>query len=474
MRNKKRISILVAIVLVITLIIGYTNIRAHNARNDTFKNIDVSLLNANNIYNTIKKLTSKKYDGRLVGTAGNELATEYIINHFKNIGLKSPDTLKDFRQNYKQNVRFTNKAPVLNIIDDDGKIVKQYDYLKDFSVATYFSSLSISGSASGKSILIEEVKDFAKDINQFEDKVVLVSKKAMEKTGFANLLSQLISNKIKIKGIIYEVDLKSEKDKYSTFVVGPNAPPIDNFVKNGPMLFMAESETFRQIAKLSKENMDIHMAAYYSIENVKASNVIGAIEGNDKKLKDEYIIIGAHFDHVGDNKNGTYNPGALDNASGTSVMMEIARVLKENRIKPKKTIIFIGYNGEEEGLYGSKHYVYNPVYPLNEKTKVINLDMVGSKRKVPLELVSYDARNVKLRNEFLKYSRKLGIESKAGVSQGSDHASFAAKNIDAVTLIHMDLKSGYHTPKDTIDNIDKNRAKEAAKVVLYYLDKYAY
>lgn len=254
--------------------------------------------------------------------------------------------------------------------------------------------------------------------------------------------------------------------------MGPNAQPTAQFIEGKPMLFSCSSSTFKELVDAANKGLDIKMNADFTIEKVNAANVIGFIEG---KVKDEYIIIGAHFDHAGDNKNGTYNPGALDNASGTAVMMEIARVLKEEKYKPKKSIVFIAFNGEEEGLYGSQHYANYPVYPLSkDKTIMINLDMVGSKTVIPLTLLSFDSTNTKLREEFYRYSKALGMDSVQEAGQGSDHYPFGAKGIESLCLINVDLKNGYHTPDDTINKVDEERIAEIARLVLYYLDKNAF
>jgi len=116
---------------------------------------------------------------------------------------------------------------------------------------------------------------------------------------------------------------------------------------------------------------------------VEAYNVIGILEGNDPLLKNEAIVIGAHYDHLGKGGQGSLavnsneiHHGADDNASGTSAILEIARQFAKEK-KNKRTIIFIAFGGEEEGLLGSKFYVNNPVFPLEKTVAMINLDMVG-------------------------------------------------------------------------------------------------
>jgi hypothetical protein len=116
-------------------------------------------------------------------------------------------------------------------------------------------------------------------------------------------------------------------------------------------------------------------------------NIIGILPGSDPKLKDEAIVIGAHYDHLGRGGEGSLAPregeihhGADDNASGTAALIELARRLSTQRPKPRRTIVFIAFSGEEEGLIGSSYYVNHPVVPLQKTIAMINMDMIGRLR----------------------------------------------------------------------------------------------
>src|SRR5690606_22300567 len=118
-------------------------------------------------------------------------------------------------------------------------------------------------------------------------------------------------------------------------------------------------------------------------QTVDAYNVVGMIEGRDPQLKREAIVIGAHYDHLGRGGAGSLAAnstdihfGADDNASGTSAIIELARRFAKEKDN-KRTIIFIAFGGEEEGLLGSKYYTEHPVFPLENTVAMINLDMVG-------------------------------------------------------------------------------------------------
>ena len=118
-------------------------------------------------------------------------------------------------------------------------------------------------------------------------------------------------------------------------------------------------------------------------KSADAYNVVGILEGTDAALKNEAIVIGAHYDHLGRGGAGSLAAnskeihfGADDNASGVSAMLELARQFSAEK-KNKRTIIFIAFGGEEEGLLGSKFYVNNPAFPIAKTVAMINMDMVG-------------------------------------------------------------------------------------------------
>ncbi|HKC63824.1 MAG TPA: M20/M25/M40 family metallo-hydrolase [Pyrinomonadaceae bacterium] len=118
--------------------------------------------------------------------------------------------------------------------------------------------------------------------------------------------------------------------------------------------------------------------------SVPAYNVVGILDGSDPVLKNEAIVIGAHYDHLGRGGEGSLAPregeihhGADDNASGVAGLLELARIFHAERAKLKRTIVFIAFSGEEEGLLGSNYYVNHPIWPLDKTVAMINMDMIG-------------------------------------------------------------------------------------------------
>ena len=205
------------------------------------------------------------------------------------------------------------------------------------------------------------------------------------------------------------------------------------------------------------------------LKNNISRNVLAKIEGTDPNLKDEYIIIGGHLDHLGVRNGLVYN-GADDNASGSAVVMEIARVLSEAGYKPKRTIIFCCWCGEELGLLGSNHYTSNPCdgVTMDKVVTYFNLDMVGLGDTIGAP----GALNFPSIWEVIKKNQDEDvlsvIEPETAGPGGSDYSGFITKGIEALALMtsggggHPD----YHRPEDDADKMDPEILRKTGQFVL--------
>ncbi|EYE88758.1 hypothetical protein Q428_06200 [Fervidicella metallireducens AeB] len=427
-------------------------------------------ISSDRILDNIKELSSKKYDGRFTGSVGNKLASDFIASYFKEIGLKSPDGIDDYKQYYQQSVLNLNSEPILKIIDANGKTLKQYKYLKDFSIIPYRNS-RINGTISANGFYINDTDVLNEENRSLTDKIILVPENLRNELLSGYSFQNILSSSTNIKAAIFEYDLNNPKNEVKHFTKNVSLPTptvYDN--EYGLIYTTCIPSVFKEILNYCNSGNSIYLKVDYSLSKVKIPNVIGLIPGNDTEKEKEYIIISAHFDHLGNNKNGTYNPGALDNASGVASLMEIARTIKESKIKPKKSIMFIAFNGEEEGLVGSTYFVSSPLCP-PEDSVVINLDMIGHKNDNPLTF--YYSRPTKLLKELCNYADLLGIKFINDVGDRSDHAPFESKDIQSVTCIEWET-SEYHSYLDTPGKIDKNDAKKVVELILYYISKNAF
>ncbi len=214
---------------------------------------------------------------------------------------------------------------------------------------------------------------------------------------------------------------------------------------------------------------------------VKRRNVLGCLEGSDPELKKEIIVIGAHLDHLGKRGDYIYN-GADDNGSGSAGVMETAEAFTVNKIKPKRSILFALWTGEEKGLLGSRYYVSHPYFPLKSHKYCINLDMISRPHnqrrlkamarmmgeKLPQGLLkkikinnfltpTFDENSAELYEAIKKGNNFVGLhlmlrKSKGGFG-GSDHAPFSMKKIPWAFFM-ASMTQDYHQPTDSIEKID--------------------
>ena len=201
--------------------------------------------------------------------------------------------------------------------------------------------------------------------------------------------------------------------------------------------------------------------------NNKGQNVLAKIEGTDPELKDQYIVMGGHLDHLGMSRGYVYS-GADDNASGTAAVMEVARVLSDADFKPKRTIIFACWTGEELGLLGSKHYVSKPCdhVSIDRVVTYFNLDMVGLGKTIGAP----GALNFPSIWDVIKRDQDEDvmsvIEPRTGGPGGSDHSAFITKGIESLALMTRPRHPDYHQPEDDAAKMDPEILRKSGQFVL--------
>jgi hypothetical protein len=202
-------------------------------------------------------------------------------------------------------------------------------------------------------------------------------------------------------------------------------------------------------------------------------NVLAVIPGSDPALKDEYILLGAHFDHVGygnrSNSNGPIghiHNGADDNGSGVSGLLEVAQAITKFSEPLPRSIVIAFWDGEEKGLLGSKHWVEHPTIPLAQIRFAINLDMIG--RVSEETLTVYGARTcVGLRQMVVRGNEEPQLRLKFDLSHkdDSDHYTFFEKSIPYLMLWSGE-HADYHRPSDDVDKVNFQGMEQVTKIVL--------
>ena len=200
-------------------------------------------------------------------------------------------------------------------------------------------------------------------------------------------------------------------------------------------------------------------------------NVAGVLDGLGE-LADETIIVGAHYDHLGDGEAGSLAPwtkaihnGADDNASGTSALLEVARRIAAQEDQPRRRVVFMAFSGEERGLLGSAHYVNNPAISLEKTAAMVNMDMVG--RLKDNKLIVHGTGTAKSFDALIDETNKrfeFDIKKDPGGFGPSDHASFYGKKIP-VFHFFTGTHNDYHRPSDDVEKINVPGMQRVAAMV---------
>lgn len=210
----------------------------------------------------------------------------------------------------------------------------------------------------------------------------------------------------------------------------------------------------------------VSVGVFFKKDRVNAFNIVAKVTGSDPELKDEVIIVGAHYDHVGKNNRGQIYGGADDNASGTAGVMELARAFQNLKVKPKRTILFILFTAEEKGLLGSRYYVDNPIFPLEKTVAMFNFDMIGrndveqisviGRYQYPKLFEAVDAIN----KQSVNFDMNFAVEE---FIRQSDHFPFMRKDVPTI-FFNSGMHDELHTPRDSVNLIIPEKTQKVVQL----------
>ena len=225
------------------------------------------------------------------------------------------------------------------------------------------------------------------------------------------------------------------------------------------------------------------IAAKPIVEKIKVGNVVAKLEGSDPTLKDEFIGVGAHLDHLG-KRGDVWYPGADDDGSGTTALLMLAKAFTANPVKPKRTVIFMSFYGEEMGLLGSGYFANNPPIDLTKMVAELQMDMVGrnsvgaqngdqnridkeEENRDTIRLVGSKKISTALDKIILAENESIGWKFKydsEDVYTRSDHYNFARKGIP-IAFFFTGFHPDYHQVTDTVEKINFDKIANTAKLV---------
>jgi len=404
-------------------------------------------------------LASDEMRGRNVGTPELNIAAGYIRTHFRTNGIKpAPGTV-----NYYQPVELLVYGAAINATANIGKeqfLLKEnllvmnggsINWNGEFIYVGYGSAEELERiDIKGKMVLTLAGSREADDIN----KVYRASKEKydlIKKAGAAGLVELLTFTQVPWPGLVNFFN----KSKWSVKEQGNEIP----FVWVKPKKI---ADLSLKIKKTVKGSLMIEVG---QPKIVMSQNVAGFIEGTDPLLKNEYVIITSHYDHIGvdaSQKGDSIFNGARDNANGTVAMMQSAKFLAA--FPPKRSVIFMALTAEEKGTLGSQWYVRHPLVPLNKTVLNFNSDGLGYNDKSMVTSISLGRTNM---DNFLfqaarRFNFTLGGDPDAseGFYERSDQVSFAKVGIPAIKLqpgfteMNDEILKYYHRAQDEVESMD--------------------
>ena len=478
---------------------------------------------AQNLRKHVEYLASDQFEGRRTGEQGATGAGGYVMNMFAQVKLKGGFRMPNGKSNFMQPFPFvtgvvpaaTGNGTLLEVTGADGKRIRT-DNPAGLKAVGFSPNGEISGAPvvfAGYGITAAEAKYDDYSGLDVKGKVVLVFDGTPDSDNphgafgrFDARTKALIARDKGAAGILLiSREAKFEDDKLTQMrydqTLGEAAVPAFVVSRETAAAVLGvkvtELKSLEDVIKTKTTSSyqvrvsfpDTAPAVSFRVNLEKkqadAYNVIGILEGRDDVLKNEAIVIGAHYDHLGRGGQGSLavnsadvHHGADDNASGTAAIIELARYFAKEKIN-KRTLIFVAFSGEEEGLIGSKYYVNNPVFPLEKTVAMINLDMVGRMNNRKLTVggigtatewkILIDNKNINQNAVVPGGNGGNGGATNIKTSPGplnkfdlalnedgfgpSDHSSFYGKKIP-VLFLFTGTHDDYHKPSDTADKIN--------------------
>jgi aminopeptidase YwaD len=479
---------------------------------DTGQRAAAAQLSAERVTKHVQFLASDKLQGRRAGTPAADEAAAYIEKEFRSYGLK-PASSAGFRQ------PFTFVSAV-KLGEQNTFTLKTANGSRSLKVGEEFMPLAFSSSDPVSGELLFAGYGISAPGLGFDsysgidpkDKIVLILRGSPDGDNPHGKFAEFTQPGLEIqnktlkarekgaRGVVFVSAEKSfSEDRLSrlrhdlnfldsgipTAVLSRDAA-ASILASGGISLNDAETRAKESTSAFVIKNVSAQLKTDVVKINGTSANVVAVLKGADPQLASEYIVIGAHYDHLGlggseslaAKPEGQIHHGADDNASGTTGLMEIARVLASERGKIKRSIMFIAFGGEEMGLLGSAAYTKTPAIPLSSTVAMLNMDMIGRLRNGSLFVGGVGTSPVwkplleKLNGSTPANAGGAGNGSSSRFQLGfgedgfgpSDHQSFYVRDVP-VLFFFTGTHDDYHKPSDTADKINGQGLIQIAEFV---------
>lgn len=394
----------------------------------------------------IEELCSSAYSGRGYVDQGAQKAAAYIAQEFQHIGLK-PLQKKSFQQYFSFPVQTFPGACQLIIGTDTLQPGK--DYIVD-------PGANGTQKQQVYQLIYCNEKSLYRSVNAFKpcpaDRMLVV-----KTSGFGGDTNKVLQARLKeLKQFAAVLEITESK---LTWSVSQTSLPYPAFTAK-EALFKSQPKT----ATIQVESS--------FIENYKSSNVLGYLPAAENAKTKPYIVLTAHYDHLGRMGKDTYFPGANDNASGIGMLLYLAQELKKQR-NPNFNYVFIAFGGEEAGLVGSAYFVEHPLIPLKNIRFLLNTDIMGSGEEgitvVNATLFKVEFERLKALNDETNFLTQI---KSRGPAANSDHYFFTEKGVPAFFVYTMGPNKNYHDVYDRYDALSFAAFEPLAKLLYAFLNSF--
>jgi hypothetical protein len=435
----------------------------------------LSEINKEDLIKNVRILASPDFDGRLPGSEGYNKATQFAADKFYELGLKFAGDEQYF-QNLTVEYNRIEAPAVFNTIVDDDTVVGEIG--KDFVLRGFTGSNKVTLPVvfCGYGISRPDLHYDDYEGISVKNKIVMVFKqnpkwKNDNKDWRINYPREksLVAKKHGAKGILFVSLPNDEKPQplIGSVMHGEGEQPVDF-----PQLQISFEVANRFLGRTGfsigdcqtkidekKKPLSMNLATKAQIEinasyekNARTMNVIAMLEGTDPKLQEEYVIVGAHLDHVG-SQAGLLFPGANDNASGSAGVLEIAEAFVKGGIQPKRSVIFVLFASEEQGLFGAKHFVESWKKGYDKIVAMINMDCIGYGDSIQVGNGKSAPNLWEIANEIDKTSFNSMID-RTWSGGGADATPFHEKGIPCLYFVTTNSYDHLHLPTDKVETLN--------------------
>ncbi len=408
----------------------------------------------------VYELCAARYDGRRAGAPGGRQAAETIAARFREYGLEPAGHAGTYFQEFTIDYLDLEATPELVLLDRDGAVRQTFVHHQDFR--EWVGGHGGGGMAQGELVYLGygEPVDFSRlDVR---GKVVLCQP---TDTGLA-VERAANSEAVALLSVTSDEHDIRRRGSYARWTPDRSIPTLRISSRAADRLLRAAGrslESANAVGEPFRTGQTVRVSVPLALPRpVSARNVLGLIPGTDPARASEVLIVSANYDHLGRDPDGTLYPGAIDNASGVAVLLEIARTWREQGFQPRISVLFVAWDAQQAGLSGSTYYVDHPRYPLKQTVAVIQLDSVGGGAGDALA-VTPNAHG--LHTALIESARALNLRmGLVNDEWDSDHVPFDRAGVPAVMLIWSGAWSVTHVPTDTPDAVRVESLRQAGAI----------